>query len=164
MTIEATFQWSEIARNPRDVAAAVEREGTARLDRRGEGQPFILMTLSRYATNQSGIRFAERFLRTAVARSFEHGDLNELLVEAFPWLRFIPEEHRAAFVKEFMDTFQACTDLDVWTPMQRLMREWKATAAVYADPELAAKLKGPFDDDLGPALPPEVVGDAGWAE
>ena len=165
MTIEATLQWSDIARNPREVAATIEREGEARLERRGEGQAFVLMTATRFAATRSGVRIAERLLRHAIAHSSRSGDLGNLLVDTFPWLRFIPEDHQREFASEFLVTFEACADLDVWTPLQRLMREWKATAAIYADPELAAKLKGPFDDDLGAVLPPEVVTeDAGRAE
>jgi hypothetical protein len=157
MTIEATLQWSDIARNPREVAATVEREGEARLERRGEGPAFVLMTATRFAASQSGVRMAERLLRNALSHSSKLGDLDSLLLDTFPWLRFVPENHRPEFAAEFLSTFEACADLDVWTPLQRLMREWKATAAIYADPELAAKLSGPFEDDLGSVLPPEVV-------
>ncbi len=159
MTIEATIQWSDIARNPREVAATVEREGEARLERRGEGPAFVLMTASRHAATSSGVRIAGRLLRNAIAHSSKLGDLDSLLVDSFPWLRFIPEKYRHEFATEFLVTYEACSDLEVWTPLQRLMREWKATAAIYADPELAAKLNGPFDDDLGPVLAPEVVTD-----
>ncbi len=105
------------------------------------------------------MRIAERLLRNAITRSSRLGDLDSLLIDTFPWLRFIPDKHRPEFASEFLVTFEACADLEVWTPLQRLMREWKATAAIYADPELAAKLRGPFDDDLGPVLAPEVVTD-----
>jgi hypothetical protein len=165
MTIEATIQWSEIARNPREVAATVEREGEARLERRGEGPAFVLMTATRFAASRSGVRIAERLLRNAIAHSSRLGDLDSLLLDTFPWLRFIPESHRHDFGYEFLTTFEACADLEVWTPLQRMMREWKATAAIYADPELSAKLKGPFEDDLGTAMPPEAVtGDADRSE
>ena len=160
MTIEATLQWSDIARNPREVAATVEREGEARLERRGEGPAFILMTANRFAASRSGVRIAERLLRNAINHSSKLGDLDSLLLDTFPWLQFVPEKYRPEFAAEFLRTFEACADLDVWTPLQRLMREWKATAVVYADPELAAKLSGPFDDDLGAVLPPEVVSDS----
>jgi hypothetical protein len=33
--------------------------------------------------------------------------------------------------------------------------EWKATAAVFADPVLAEELARPVDDDLGPVAAPE---------
>jgi hypothetical protein len=157
MTIEATIQWSDIARNPREVAATVEREGEARLERRGEGQAFVLMTATRFTASRSGVRMVERLLRNAIAHSIQLGDLDSLLLDTFPWLRFIPESHRSDFGNEFVNTFEACAELDVWTPLQRMMREWKATAAVYADPQLSAKLKGPFEDDLGTAMPPEAV-------
>ncbi|WP_034590409.1 hypothetical protein [Hamadaea tsunoensis] len=159
MTIEATLQWSDIARNPREVAATVEREGEARLERRGEGSAFILMTASRHEAASTGMRIAQSLLRNAITHSSRLGDLDSLLIDTFPWLRFIPESHRHEFAPEFVATYEACSELDVWTPLQSLMREWKATAAIYADPVLAAKLQGPFDDDLGQVMAPEVVSD-----
>ncbi|WP_212826478.1 hypothetical protein [Catellatospora sp. TT07R-123] len=165
MGVGATLQWSDIARNPREVAAAVERDGEARLERRGEGAAFVLMTAARAAATRAGVRIAERLLRNSLVHAKRAGDLDSLLLDSFPWLQFIPQEYRPEFAAEFVATFEACSDLEVWAPMERLMREWRATAAIYADPELAARLRGPFDDDLGVALPPEVViDDAGRAQ
>jgi len=36
-----------------------------------------------------------------------------------------------------------------WTPLAQTVREWKATAAVHADPELVEQLTSPVSDDFG---------------
>jgi hypothetical protein len=158
--MDAVLQWSDIARNPRAVAATVEREGEARLERRGEGQPFILIAAWRRDADRAGVRTAERLVRNAIAHATKIGDLDDLLTETFPWVRFLPADERKEFAEAFAATYSACVDLGTWAPLEQLMTEWRATAAIHADPVLAAKLRGPFDVDLGPAPEPEVVSDA----
>lgn len=156
----AVIQWSEIARNPREVAATVEREGEARLERRGEGPAFVLMTAWRRDADLAGAHAAERLVRNAIAHATRIGDLDELITETYPWARFLPPEERREFAEAFAQTYSACLELDTWAPLEQLLVEWRATAAIHADPVLAAKLRGPFGDDLGRVPEPEVVTDA----
>ena len=158
--MSAVLQWSDIARNPREVAATVEREGEARLERRGEGQSFVLMAASTVDAARAGIHTTERLLRNAIAHAIRLGDLDDLLIDTFPWVEFLPAADRVEFAEGFAATYSACSDLGTWLPMHRYMEEWKATAAVHADPALAAKLQGPFDADLGVAPEPDVTTDA----
>jgi hypothetical protein len=151
----ATLQWSDVARNPKKVAATVERDGQARLERRGEGSAFVLMTAERQSAARAGLQVIERLLRSALAAVKERNELDPVLMASFPWLRFIPAEHRSTFATEFQSTFEACAEIEVWEPLEQLLREWKATAAIYADPALLAQLKGPFDVDSGPVPRPE---------
>lgn len=158
--MEAVLQWSDIARNPREVAATVEREGEARLERRGEGQPFVLMAAWRRDADRAGVHTAERLVRNAISHATRIGDLDDLMIETFPWTRFLPAEERGEFAVSFSETYSACVDLGTWAPLEQLLVEWRATAAIHADPALAAKLRGPFEVDLGPAPVPEVISDA----
>lgn len=157
VVMEAVLQWSDIARNPREVAATVEREGEARLERRGEGQPFVLMAAWRREADRAGAQAAERLVRGAIAHAIKIGDLDDLLTETYSWVRFLPAEERRDFAEAFAATYSACAELGTWAPLEQLMTEWRATAAIHADPVLAAKLRGPFEADLGPVPEPEVV-------
>jgi len=38
--------------------------------------------------------------------------------------------------------------------LSQVIREWKATAAIYADPALAEQLSRPITDDFGSVRPP----------
>ena len=94
-----------------------------------------------------------RLMRSLAA----HGQvekIDNLLVDALPWVRFLPEKDCAAFEREFMWTLNARNDLDVWAPFGRMLHEWQRTAAIHADPALAKELSCALDADLGPALAP----------
>jgi hypothetical protein len=56
--------------------------------------------------------------------------------------------------RQLVWTIEACSDLDLWAPFGRVLREWQRTAAIHADPALAKKLSRALDADLGPVLPP----------
>ena len=61
----------------------------------------------------------------------------------------MPKEEQALFVTEFVRAFQASAEIGQWTLLAQTVREWRATAAVYADPGLVEQLPGPVGDDLG---------------
>lgn len=157
-----TMQWSDAARTPRDVAAAVESSGEVRLERRGGEIPFVITREDRARHAQEAMETVARLMRNLVA----HGQLSKLevlLVDALPWVRFLPEKDRAEFAKEFVWTLDACNDLDVWAPFGRMLHEWQQTAAIHADPALAKELSRALDADLGPVLMP-LLGDSGAEE
>ncbi|QIS16213.1 hypothetical protein [Nocardia arthritidis] len=64
----------------------------------------------------------------------------------FPWFGWLPEEARAQCAAELL----ACARDDSVTGSARLDRaviEWRATAEIYAEPELLRRLRGPFETD-----------------
>jgi hypothetical protein len=58
---------------------------------------------------------------------------------------------------EFFRTAETAADLGIMTPLAQLLREWQATAAIYADPELAAELRRPLTGD-GERVPAPSAG------
>ncbi|MFI7435087.1 hypothetical protein [Micromonospora haikouensis] len=158
-----TMQWSDAARTPREVAAAVESSGEVRLERRGDGVPFVLMREDRARQAQRGMETTARLLRNLLHHGGEEL-VTEALVDVFPWVNFLPEKDCVAFVREFMWTLEACSDLDVWTPFGRMIHEWQQTAAIHADPALAQELSRAVDSDLGPVPVPMMSEEAGAEE
>ena len=71
------------------------------------------------------------------------------LVDEFPWADVLPEQDRVQFVTDFVRAFQASAEMGQWTSLAQTVREWKATAAVHADPELVEQLSSPLNDDFG---------------
>ena len=57
-------------------------------------------------------------------------------------LDLTPDE-RSTFLHEFIETVEACAAIDSNAPLAQLIHEWKATASIYSDPQLAARLKRP---------------------
>jgi hypothetical protein len=66
-------------------------------------------------------------------------------------------EQRQEFVVEFFRTAEAAAELGVMTPLAQLLREWQATAAIYADPELATELRRPLPGE-GERVPTPPAG------
>jgi hypothetical protein len=148
-----TMQWHEAARAPRKVADAVESAGEIRLERRGGEVPFVIMREDRARQAHDAMEAVGRLIRN-IATHGGGSRLEALLIDTLPWTRFLPPADRNEFAQEFAWTLEACNDLDLWAPFGRMLHEWQRTAAVHADPALAAELSRPLDADLGPVLSP----------
>jgi hypothetical protein len=148
-----SMQWSEVARAPRDVAAAVESSGQVRLERRGGGAPFVISREDRARQVEDAMGAVARLIRNLVSHD-QLDKLEALLVDALPWARFLPAKDRREFAREFVWTIEACSDLDMWAPFGRMLHEWQETAAIHADPALAKELSRALDTDLGPVMMP----------
>lgn len=147
------LQWSDLARNPRQIAEIVDRDGEARIERRGHEQ-LVLIEARRYDSAIEHLETLTRLVRSLLlTRAIEVA-----VKETFPWTGALPVDGREEFFAEFVDTFRTCKDLDVWVPLDQMLIEWKATATIYADPELAAALRGPHTPEVGlpPVLPPDM--------
>jgi hypothetical protein len=67
--------------------------------------------------------------------------LADALADAFPWLEFLPSTDRRSFLDEFSRVVTAAAAVDNYEPLTQLVREWRATAEVHADPKLARRLR-----------------------
>ena len=151
------MQWSDLARNPRQIAEIVDRDGEVRIERRGHEQ-LLLIQAKRFDTTVAHLDTLTRLVRCLLLGS----PIETAVKETFPWTEVMPADARRRFFAEFVETFDACRSLDVWKPLEQMLVEWKATAAVFADPELAAALSGPSKtEDLEPVRPPDVPEDLG---
>lgn len=74
------------------------------------------------------------------------------LAEVFPWVCFLPPEAVAELRAEIVSVLQEGAVSD--TPLGARIASWQSTAEVYADPELAKRLRTPTGGDFGPAAPP----------
>ena len=63
-------------------------------------------------------------------------------MDAFAWAKFLPSDARDRFAQELTDTLLAAATVDVYAPVAQLVREWRATAEIHADPELLRQLTG----------------------
>lgn len=74
----------------------------------------------------------------------------------FPWVDILPADDRHQFAVEFGRVFETTADVERWNGLIRTVQEWKATAAVHADPNLRHGLSTPLDDARGPVPAPEA--------
>lgn len=66
------------------------------------------------------------------------------LAEPFPWIAFLPPEHRRQFVGEFLRLARASASIGRFERLATALEAWKATAEAYADPNVT-----PDGSDLG---------------
>jgi hypothetical protein len=149
--VTTEVQWSELQRDPRGVAALAD-EGDVRVRRR-DGVPLLLVREDSATSAADGALSAARALRSALAH-LPGEAAAEVLVEEFPWVDLLPAEDRLRFVTDFVRAVGASAELGRWSVLAQVLVEWKATAAVHADPALVAELSHPLGDDLGPVPAP----------
>jgi hypothetical protein len=134
-------QFSDLLRHPKDVTKDVEK-GDVLLRRRDE--PDLRLTRADREADRT-----ETF--GALGRAFRNlaqhnpSALDEALADPFRWLEFLPAADRRLFVDEFARVVTAAAEIDNYAPIGQLVREWRDTAEVHADPLLAGRLRRPIN-------------------
>jgi len=147
----------------RDPNAIVDR--LAQTDvvlHRRNSEDLRLSLESRSEAVASSVEFVARLVRGALADAAARRQL-VASATAIPWLSVLPEEDRDAFLDEFFRVAEAAAELNVMTALGQLLREWRATAAIHADPALAAELHRPLSGDGGRVSEPPVKAVVGTA-
>lgn len=147
---EATL--TDFLRDPNAVVDRLEHVDVV-LHRRN-AEDLHLSLESRTEAVADSVRFLARMLSAALADA-EVRDRLQASAEAIPWLSFLGAKQRQEFLADFFRTAEAAAELGVMTPLAQILREWQATASIYADPELATELRRPLagDGERVPAPP-----------
>ena len=145
--IERPF--SDLLRHPKDVTSEVENSDV--LLRRRDEPDLRLSRADREAERTEAFRSMSRAFRNLAVHS--PAALRHALGDAFGWLEFLPAADRREFADEFARVVTAAAELDNYGPLSQLVREWRATAEVQADPKLARRLRRPVEASGG-AIPP----------
>jgi hypothetical protein len=146
-TAEATL--TDFLRDPNSIVEKLERQDVV-LHRRNAGD-LRLSLQSRSEADDEGVRFVAHLLGQALTDDV----LGARLVSAaaaIPWVTLLPERSRQTFVEELIRTAEAAGELGSMAPLAQLLVEWKATAAIHADPALAVELKRPIAE-IGSRVP-----------
>lgn len=132
---------TDFLRDPNSIVAKLDRQDVV-LKRRN-AEDLRLSLRSRSEADDEGVRILAHLLGQALADDVVR---DRLAVAAgdISWVRFLPEPSRETFVDEFIHTAEAAAELGSMVPVARLLVEWKATAAIHADPALALELKRPI--------------------
>ena len=133
--------FSEFLRHPNDVVAELAEHDVV-LRRRNA--PALWLTRADHHTDRrEAFEATARLLRNLATHS--PGALVAALEEAYAWVEFLPSGARDRFAEELIRTLLAAASVDLYTSVAQLVREWKATAEIYADPELARQLTEPLE-------------------
>lgn len=146
--------FSDLLRHPNDVAADLDA-GDVLLRRRDE--PDLRLTRAdRDADRTEVFRvLAGSFRNLAV---YSPKVLDSAVLDAFAWSEFLPVKDRRAFLDEFSRTLSASAEIDTYGQLAQVVREWRATAEVYAEPSPARRLKRPVDTRAGEVVEAPVAG------
>jgi hypothetical protein len=118
--------------------------------RRTGGKPAVRLSLESDASAND----ARLSMLAAAVAAVPKGSARALFVNRlFPWSRFLPEHDRSTFEDSLIETLQACASLGNFAKLDEMVGDWKATALVHADPELAADLKRPIANDFEIPVP-----------
>lgn len=138
-TAQATL--TDFLRDPNSIVEQLDRQDVV-LHRRNAGD-LRLSLQARSEADDEGVRFLARLLGQALTDDVVRARLMSAAA-ATPWVTFLPANERQTFIHELIRTAEAAGELGSMAPLAQLLVEWKATAAIYADPVLAVELKRPI--------------------
>jgi hypothetical protein len=146
--------FSELVNKNKQTLARLKESPRLLLHRR-DGEDLVLTMAARAEQDQTVVLAATRML-VAMARR-EPGSMElllDILPDAFPWVRFLPETDIHAFAVELVDTMRAADSVGNSAAVAQLLIAWQHTAEVYSDPELLAALTRNHSEDYGQAPDP----------
>ncbi|MGD9996946.1 MAG: hypothetical protein AB7L17_04535 [Ilumatobacteraceae bacterium] len=141
-------QFSEFLRQPNEVVA--ELADHAVVLRRRNAPALRLSEADREDERDEAFDALARLLRNLLVHS--PAGLESSIDDVFPWATFLPPRDRRLFVDEMTQTMLAVATIGNFAPIGQLLREWKATAEIHADPRLARRLRRRLDS-TGDAVP-----------
>ena len=150
--------FSEFLQKPKDTVAKLDASWRRSLRLRRRDAEDLSLTTAAQAEQDSAVVTATTKMFIALMRHDEAARslVVDVVREAFPWVCFLPTEDVQAFVVELVDTLRAVEELGNFAPAAQVITEWRHTAEVHADPELAARIRK-VDGDYGTVPEPIIV-------
>lgn len=129
-------------RDPNSIIERLRREDV--ILKRRDGDALRLSLATRSSQDFSYVEIAARLLGGMLSRMPAANDvLLDTLQGTMPWIRFLPPAARTDFARELLEAIEAGASVGTTAPFAEVLAAWKSTAAVYADPSLAAELTRP---------------------
>lgn len=158
-TTPAEANFSELIQKPKDTVARLQDNARKGLTlHRRDGEDLYLTTAERAAAVTEVVGSHTKIF-VALMKTDPHAveTLTKVFPEAFPWVRWLPDDAVREFLVEYVETARAAAELGTVGPLAPVIASWKATAEVYSDPELYKKLRTPTNgEDFGEAEPPSA--------
>jgi hypothetical protein len=157
MSAAAEANLSDLLNKPKATLARLASNRRLILRRRDD-EDLVITTAERAAQDTAVVRDTTRLFREMMRREPAVMALAvQVLPAVFPWVRHLPNDAWEEFAAEWLDTLTAATELDNNAAVEGVVAAWRATAEIYADPELYAIATRKHDDiDYGPVPRPEV--------
>ncbi|MFF6999476.1 hypothetical protein ACFY93_31680 [Streptomyces sp. NPDC008313] len=156
-TDNAAVNFSELVNKNKQTLARLKKSSRLLLHRR-DGEDLVLTTAARAEQDQTVVSAATRMLGAMARR--EPGSMElllDILPDAFPWARFLPEADVHAFAVELVDTMRAADSVGNSASVAQMLIAWQHTAEIHSDPELLAALTSDHGEDYGPVPDPRDI-------
>jgi hypothetical protein len=137
--------FSEFLRQPNDVVAELAEHDVVL--RRRNAPALRLSEAGRDEERDEAFQAVARLLRNLLVH--KPAGLDARVDEVFAWATFLPRRDHEMFVDELTRTIVAASTIDNFGPVGQMLREWKATAEIHADPRLARRLRRRIAADGG---------------
>lgn len=134
------------------LAEAEQTDGVLVLQQRAGRPAWVLETEGRVRATAEATGFLSAALVALVHDEALVDRFSAALTAALPWVAFLPERDREAFVAEAADTLRACASIGRFTAFADLIGDWRATAEIWSDPALAASLSAEVPEPLDQAV------------
>jgi hypothetical protein len=149
-----TVAFSDLSKNSKRVAETVERAQRVHVTRR-DGEDLYLTTERHDRQREETADVTARLFAALIGSDEGARAILLALPTVFPWTRHLSAEEVREFVVDLVDATRDVAELDVHSTLHRVIVEWRATARILADPELATRLTGPLpDEDHGEVFAP----------
>ena len=142
--------FSEFLRQPNDVVAELAEHDV--LLRRRSAPALLLSRADRCDDRSEVFEVLAQLLRNLATHSPRA--LDEAVDDVFAWVIFLPKADRHLFVEELTGILLGASAVNNYSPVAQLLREWKATAEIHADPNLAQQLRKPTKASGDPVTTP----------
>jgi hypothetical protein len=136
--------FSEFLRQPNDVVAELAEHDV--LLRRRNAPALRLSQADRDDDRSEAFEALSRLLRNLAVHN--PLALDAAVDDAFAWVTFLPKSDRSLFVEDLTRTLIGAAAVENFSPVAQLLREWRATAEIHADPALARRLRKAISADV----------------
>lgn len=154
-----TVSFSDLQLRGKATVEAWLRKSNSRVlvVRRRDAEDLVLTTASRAEQAREASSVTSRLFVALMQHDPHVRELvTDVVPEVFPWVAFLSRDELRQFVIELVSTMRAAESIDNPAPVAQVIDAWRHTAEVLADPELAAVLSVPSDEDFGQVPPPAV--------
>jgi hypothetical protein len=149
-----TVPFSDLSKHSRRVADTVERVQRVQVTRR-DGEDLYLTTARHDRQREETADLTAHLLAALLSSEDGAQTVTAALSMVLPWTRYLSRGERRDLLADLVNATRDVVDLDLHSTLHRTIVEWRATARILADPELAAQLTGPLpDEDHGEVLAP----------
>jgi len=157
MTLIAQANLSDLLNRPKKTLELLETNRQIRLRRR-DAEDLVLTTAERAEQDNAALSSMSRLVNEMMRRNPMVLTMAiQVLPAVFPWVRHLPEKAHPEFAAEWLDALSSGAALGNNAGVETVVSAWRATAEIYADPELFARLTKAHDGtDYGPVPCPEV--------